>query len=107
MRLNDSQLPRCYESNRAASVNAPGEIHQIGVLLALHETYRMLAPPHSARVHETINHLRLPEARPALRRWYQHANGALDTAALAFRDHLNRLAGERLEAVEDNPHNQN
>jgi hypothetical protein len=105
VRFNDSQLERCYETNLIGAGPSPDELRQVGALLAVHETFQMFEGDHSARVHETIDVLLLPELRPGLRRWYQRANGNLDPAALSFREHLSRLAGEQLEAMEDIPHN--
>jgi len=105
VKFTDSELQRCYESNLATVGTLPGELSHIRALLAVHETFVMFEGAHSARVHETIDLLLLPELRPGLRRWYQHAKDDLDTPALSFRDHLSRLAGEQLEAMEDIPHN--
>jgi len=105
VRFGDPELQRCYESNLAEIGPSPGQFREIGVLLTVHETFVMLEGAHSARVHETIDHLLLPELRPGLRRWYHQSSATLDSAGLATRDHLSQLAGERLEAVEDIPHN--
>lgn len=105
MRFNDSELQRCYESNVADVGPAPGELCQVKALLTVRAIFANLEGVHSARVHETVEHLLSSELRPALRRWYRLVNGKLDTSELQFRDHLNRLTGEQLEAVEDIPHN--
>lgn len=106
MRFNDPQPQRCYESNLLGAGPSPDELRQVGALPTVHETFVMFEGAHSSRVHETIDHLLLPELRPGLRRWYQRSNGDLNAAALAFRDRLSQLAGERLETLEeisDNP----
>jgi hypothetical protein len=65
----------------------------------------MLEGAHSPRVHETIDRLLSAEMRPELRRWYQRSGAAMDPAAITFRDHLSRLAGEQLEGADEFSHN--
>jgi hypothetical protein len=65
----------------------------------------MLEGPHSARVHETIERLLSPGLRSGLRDWYRRPALHLEAAAAQFRDHLSRMAGERLEHAEDLPLN--
>jgi hypothetical protein len=105
VRFNDSELQRCYESNLADVGPEPGELSQIKVLLSVRAIFANLEGEHSARVHETVDHLLSPELRPALRRWYRLANSGLDTSGLKLRDDLNSLAGEQLEGVREIPHN--
>jgi len=39
------------------------------------------------------------ELRPALRRWDERTSVQVDCSAIEFRNHLSRLAGERLENI--------
>ena len=48
----------------------------------------------SPRADEAIELLLSSELRPALRSWYQHHGAYINPAAIEFRDHLSRLAGE-------------
>jgi hypothetical protein len=66
-----------------------------------HDVFQMFEGPHSARVHETMDHLLSPELRPALRDWYRRCGIELNPAAIHFREQLNQLAGEHLETSED------
>jgi hypothetical protein len=95
--FSDSQLQECYERNLAEVPNLCAEQRQVSALIAAHDLFEMLEGSHSSRVHETIEHLLLPGLRPGLRRWYQGSGVERDPAAVALRDHLSQLAGERLE----------
>ena len=96
MNFTDPQLQKCYESHFIGAGGFSIEVRQVRALIAVHDWFRMLEGPHSSRVHETMEHLLLPELRPGLRRWYQ-LDAEKDPAATALRDHLSQLAGERLE----------
>jgi len=97
MYFTDSQLQECYEGNFAEAADLSGELRRVHALIAVHDWFQMLEGPHSLRVHETIEHLLVPELRSVLHRWYQRAGADLNPAAIEFRDHLSQLAGERLE----------
>ena len=97
MNFTDSQLQKCYESNLAEAADLSGELRQVRALMAVYDLFQMLEGPHSSRVHETIEHLLVPGLRPGLRRWYQRSGAETNPAAVALRDHLSQLAGERLE----------
>ena len=99
MNFTDSQLQDCYDRNFAAVTDYSDELRQVRALIAAHDFFQMLEGPHSSRVHETIEHLLLPEMRPGLRRWYQRPDTEKDTAAVALRDHLSQLAGEKLDNI--------
>ncbi len=100
--FHDPQLQQCYATNLAGAGDISDELGQVRALLAVHEMFQMLEGAHSARVHETIEHLLLPGLRPELRRWYQRSGAETDSATTTFRDHLSQLAGERLEVGTDN-----
>ena len=94
----DPLLQRCYESNFTQAGGFSGELPHVRALIAAHDLFQMLEGPHSARVHETIEHLLLPTLRPVLRSWYQRPGADGDPAAIALRDHLSQLVGEKLES---------
>jgi len=96
MNFTDPELRKCYEANLAEVSGCPAELRSISALIAAHDTFQMLEGPHSARVHEAIQHLLLPRSRAALRLWYKRP-GASDTPNTAeLRMHLSQLAGESL-----------
>jgi hypothetical protein len=97
MKFTDAQLQACYERNFAASAELAEEVREVRALIDAHDMFLMMEGPHSSRVHETIERLLTPGLRSVLHRWYQRAGADLDPAAIAFRDHLSQLAGERLE----------
>jgi len=96
MNFTDPQLKKCYEASLAEPSSCPAELRPISALIAAHDTFQMLEGPHSARVHEAIQHLLVPRSRAALRLWYKRA-GSSDTPNMAeLRMHLSQLAGESL-----------
>jgi len=103
--FTDPQLQKCYERNLTGAGGFSDELRQISALIAAHDLFQMLEGSHSARVHETIERLLLPELRPGLRCWYQRSEADLNPAAVGFRDQLSQLAGERLEDVTHVPLN--
>jgi len=103
--FTDAQLRKCYASNFTEAGGFSDELCQVRALIAVHDLFQMLEGPHSSRVHETIEHLLLPGLRPGLRRWYQRFDAENDLAAVALRDHLNQLAGEKLETITEIPRN--
>jgi hypothetical protein len=105
MNFTDPQLQKCYESKFAKAGGLSDELRQVRALIGVHDLFRMLEGAHSARVHETICHLLLPKLRSGLRRWYQRAGADKDFTAVALRDHLSQLAGEKLEHMTDIPLN--
>ena len=105
MNFEDSQLRECYERNLSEMVGCSEGERQVTALIAAHDFFQMLEGPHSARVHQTIDHLLSPELRPGLRDWYRRSKDDMSAAALAFREQLNSLASEKLELEEDLPAN--
>lgn len=101
MIFNDPQLQRCYDSNLREAGDASEDLRQVRAVMAAHELFHMLEGAHSARVHETLEHLLSTRMRPGLRRWYQRSGAATDSAAVELREQLSQLAGERLEDVTD------
>jgi hypothetical protein len=97
VKFRDPELQECYERKFAAVADLSTELRQVCALIAVHDLFQMLEGPHSARVHETIDHLLLPGLRGGLRRWYQRAGVENDTAAVSFRDQLSQLAGESFQ----------
>ena len=95
--FRDRQLQRHYDQNLGEASDASEDLRQVRALIATHDVFQMFEGPHSARVHEAIEHLLSAEMRPGLRRWYQRPRAETDSATLEFRDQLSRLTGERLE----------
>ena len=97
MNFIDTQLQACFENNFAEAGGASDELRQVGALIATHDWFQMLEGSHSARVHETIDLLLSPGLRPGLRDWYRRSAAEMSSTGIEFRDHLSRLAGEKLE----------
>jgi len=104
MNFTDPQLQKCYERNFTEVGVFPDELRQVRALIAVYEVFQMFEGTHSSRVHETIEHLLLPELRPGLRHWYQRAGADKDATAITLRDRLSQLAGEKFENITDIPH---
>lgn len=98
LNFSDPEVRKCYEKHLAEARERSGELCEVDALLATHDLFVMLEGPHSERVHEAIEHLLSARMRPQLRRWYEQSAGDLDPAAAGFRQQLNCLAGEQLEA---------
>lgn len=105
MNFTDPQLQKCYEKHFAEAGEFSGELRQVRALIAAHDLFQALEGPHASRVHETIWHLLLPKLRTGLRGWFQRAGADRDFPAVALRDHLSLLAGEKFEHMTNSPHN--
>lgn len=105
MSFTDPQLQRCYETNLAGAADLSAPLRQVSALIAVHGVFQMFEGSHSPRVHETIEHLLLPGVRPGLRGWYQRTDADHDSGAVALRERLNLLAGEKLEEKISVPRN--
>jgi hypothetical protein len=92
------QLQKCYDTHLAKGGNALGDLGPFHALIAMYDWFVMLEGTHSARVHETIEHLLSTAMRPALRHWYGRSGLEMDPVAIEFKNQLSRLAGERLES---------
>lgn len=97
MNFSDPQLQECYESRFAEANGFSDDRRQVRALIGAHDLFQMLEGPHCPRVHETMERLLLAELRPGRRRWYQGPGADKDPTAVALRDQLGRLAGEKLE----------
>ena len=93
----DAQLHECYDRNFATGAGLSDEMCQVCALIAAHDFFQMIEGSHSARVHESVEHLLSPGLRPGLREWYRRSGADMNQAAIQFRDQLGLLAGERLE----------
>jgi hypothetical protein len=96
MNFTDPQLQKCYEASLAGLSGCRTELRSISALIAAHDAFRMLEGPHSARVHEAIQHLLMPRSRNALRLWYKRPDASNSASTDELRIHLSRLAGESL-----------
>ncbi len=103
MNFSDRQLTECYARNFTTVAGFSLEMRQVCALIAVHDFFAMLEGPHSARVHETMDHLLSPQLRSGLRDWYRRCGTELNSVAIDFRDQLSRLAGEHLENVQVMP----
>jgi hypothetical protein len=101
MNFKDSQLRECYERNLSEMTGFSNEIRQVCALIATHDFFQMMEGPHSERVHETLDCLLSPVLRPGLREWYQRSSADINAGAIAFRNQLSQLAGEKLETAEE------
>lgn len=101
MNFRDRQLQKHYDQILGVAGDVSGDLRQVRALIATHDIFQMFEGPHSARVHETIEHLLSAPMRPGLRRWYQRTGARTDFATLEFRDQLSRLTGERLEIADE------
>ncbi len=104
--FKDTQLQQCYDRNLLDAGDVSGDLRQVRALIGTHNLFQMLEGSHSTRVHETMEHLLSARLRPGLRQWYQRSGAETDSATVEFREQLSRLAGERLEKVNemnDNP----
>jgi hypothetical protein len=96
MNFTDPKLKKYYETHFIEADGLPHEERQVHALMAVHDQSQKLEGPHSSGVHETIWHLLLPRLRAELRRWYQRPGADQHPTAAALRDHLSRLAGEKI-----------
>lgn len=95
--FTDTQLQACFERN-LADTDATDELRQVRALMATYDWFRILEGPHTQRVHDAIELLLSRELRSSLRRWYGRPSACLEGAeAVAIRDHLSQLAGEKLQ----------
>ena len=90
-------MQQCYDRNLAGKRDDSPELREVHALIDTHDYFLMLEGPHSARVHETIDHLLSTRIRPALQCWYRRTGVRLDSTAIEFRNQLSHLAAERLE----------
>jgi len=97
MNFSDPQLEECYARKFILASGYSDEVRQVCALIAVHDFFQMMEGPHSARVYETIDHLRSPNLRGGLRDWYQHCGVKLSPPELDFREQLSRLTRENLE----------
>jgi hypothetical protein len=105
MIFQDTQLQQCYDAHLGKVGNSLGDLGPVYALVATYDWFVMLEGTHSARVHETIDHLLSTEMRPALRHWYGRSGLEMDSIAIEFRNQLSRLSGERLESAPEIPLN--
>lgn len=99
MNFSDLQLEECYAQHFTLVAGYSHEMRQVCALIAVHDFFQMMEGPHSARVHEIIDHLLSPKLRSALRDWYRRCGTKLTRSAVAFREQLSQLAGESLESI--------
>lgn len=99
MNFSELQLEECYARHFTLVAGYSNEMRQVCALIAVHDFFQMMEGPHSARVHEVIEHLLSPKLRSGLRDWYRRCGTKLTPSAIDFREQLSQLAGEHLENV--------
>jgi hypothetical protein len=96
MKFNDPQLQQHFERTMSLRVgNLPDEQLPVFALMDAYGWFRLIDSEQSSQVHEIIEHLLLPELRPALRNWYNKSGNSINPAVLEFRERLSKLAGEK------------
>jgi hypothetical protein len=96
VKFNDTELERIYQLNfRAAQDSEDEDQRQICSLFAALDWFRRSEGEQSVRLREVGQILLSPEMRPALRRWYKRCGDGMNPVAMALREQLSALAGER------------
>ena len=95
MTFRDQKLQQHCERAAAVVTGCPTEQLPVLGLLDAWYWFRAVEGEDSPRVGEAMEHLLSAELRPALRQWYQQCGDDMNPNALAFRDRLSELAGER------------
>ena len=95
MQFQDPELQRVFQSNFERMHEEDVHQRELRGVLAAYDWFRLIEGEQSPRVAVVIQTLLSPELRPALRRWYQRFGDGMNPAAIAFREHLSQLAGER------------
>jgi hypothetical protein len=96
--FSDVQLQQCYERNYAGITGFSHELCEVCALVATHDFFELLEGPASTRAQEATVLLLGSALRAALREWYAMCGTDMNIQALAFRDRLNQLSGERLQS---------
>ena len=73
----------------------PLEERPICALLDAYQWFQLVDGDDSPQCAEAMEHLRSTELRPALRKWYRRWGKDMNPAAIAFRERMGELAGEK------------
>ena len=95
MKFTDSELQMFYERAIPLMASLPEDLRPVCALMDAFGWFSVIEGEETPRVREVMERLMAPELRPALRRWYQYYGGDMNPAAIAFREHLSQLTGER------------
>jgi hypothetical protein len=95
VKFTDPQLQQRVERNAACIIGVPKEQRPICGLLDAYYSFGLLEGDQSPRVAEAVQLLLSPELRPALRAWYHRFGDDMNANAIAVRERLSELAGER------------
>lgn len=95
MIFSDRTLQEHYEKVAAAITGCPADQLPIFGLFDAYQYFSITEGEDSTAVREALDHLLSAELRPALREWYQRYGSDMNPNALAFRDRLGVLAGEK------------
>lgn len=97
MKFQHSDVEQFFERTMALKVgNLTDEERPVFALMEAYGWFKLIDGNQTAKIQEIISHLLSPELRPALRTWYRRHGNKLNPRVMEFRDHLSRLAGERL-----------
>ena len=101
MNFRDTQLQKHYDQTSARLERSRGTCARCAPCIATHDVFQMFEGPHSARVHETIEHLLCGADAPRIAPVVSAPGARTDFATLEFRDQFSRLTGERLEIADE------
>ena len=97
VKFNDTQLQQHFDHTMSLRVeNLSDEERPVFALMTAYGWFRRVDGEQSPKVCEIIDHLLLPELRPALRSWYSRSGDRINPAAMEFREYLSELAKEKL-----------
>ena len=95
MTFSDAKLQQHVERVAACATGLPDEQRLVCGLLDAYQLFQLTEGEQSPRVAEAVQKLLSAELRPALRSWYRSFGDNMNANAIAFRDRLGELAGER------------
>jgi hypothetical protein len=95
MTFTDAKLQQHVERVAASATGLPSEQRLVCGLLDAYQFFQLTEGEQSLRVGEAVQKLLSVQLRPALRNWYRSFGDDMNANAIAFRDRLSELAGER------------
>jgi len=95
MTFTDAKLQQHAERVAACATDLRDEQRLVCGLLDAYQYFQLTEGERSPRVAEAVQKLLSVELRPALRSWYRNSAENMNANAIAFRDRLSELAGER------------
>ena len=95
MQFREPKLREHYDRAIACLAGCPQDQLPIAALLDAWYWFHLTEGEHSPRAAEALEALLREEMRPALRAWYKRHGDTMNPNAVAFRDRLSTLAGEK------------